>query len=135
MQVSQQAASEPEGKRCWQLNDFDIGKPLGRGKFGNVYLAREKRTNYVVALKVIAVSPLRSATTVSLIPSAYLLRLLRLSHVSSLGQLALPPVRPHQRRMARRARQSRVMLITALLLPAAAPPAGDFQGAAGEGGR
>jgi hypothetical protein len=24
------------------LNDFDIGKPLGRGKFGHVYLAREK---------------------------------------------------------------------------------------------
>jgi hypothetical protein len=62
MQVSQQTVSESEGKRCWQLNDFDIGKPLGRGKFGNVYLAREKRTNYVVALKVIAVSPLRFAT-------------------------------------------------------------------------
>ena len=44
-----QAAAD---KRCWQLSDFDIGKPLGRGKFGNVYLAREKRTNYVVALKV-----------------------------------------------------------------------------------
>ncbi|PKI67188.1 hypothetical protein CRG98_012437 [Punica granatum] len=30
-------------KRRWTLNDFDIGKPLGRGKFGHVYLAREKR--------------------------------------------------------------------------------------------
>ena len=27
----------------WSLNDFDIGKPLGRGKFGKVYLAREKK--------------------------------------------------------------------------------------------
>lgn len=31
-----------EEKR-WSLTDFDIGKPLGRGKFGNVYLARERR--------------------------------------------------------------------------------------------
>jgi len=37
----------------WCLNDFEIGKPLGKGKFGNVYLAREKRSRYVVALKVI----------------------------------------------------------------------------------
>jgi hypothetical protein len=24
----------------WNLNDFEIGRPLGRGKFGHVYLAR-----------------------------------------------------------------------------------------------
>jgi hypothetical protein len=36
----------------WQLSDFDIGRPLGRGKFGNVYLAREKKSNFIVALKV-----------------------------------------------------------------------------------
>ncbi|RRT79462.1 hypothetical protein B296_00008762 [Ensete ventricosum] len=30
-------------ERRWTLNDFDIGMPLGRGKFGHVYLAREKR--------------------------------------------------------------------------------------------
>jgi hypothetical protein len=24
------------------LPDFEVGKPLGRGKFGHVYLAREK---------------------------------------------------------------------------------------------
>jgi len=40
------------GKK-WCLNDFEIGKPLGRGKFGNVYLAREKLSKYIVALKVI----------------------------------------------------------------------------------
>ena len=38
--------------RTWQLTDFDIGKPLGRGKFGNVYLARERNSKYIVALKV-----------------------------------------------------------------------------------
>lgn len=36
----------------WNLSNFDIGRPLGRGKFGNVYLAREKDTKFVVALKV-----------------------------------------------------------------------------------
>lgn len=37
----------------WTLNDFEIGKRLGRGKFGRVYLAREKKTKYLVALKLI----------------------------------------------------------------------------------
>ena len=40
-------------RKKWCLNDFEIGKPLGKGKFGNVYLAREKRSKYIVALKVI----------------------------------------------------------------------------------
>ncbi|KAL6008014.1 Serine/threonine-protein kinase Aurora-3 [Asimina triloba] len=37
----------------WRLDDFEIGKPLGRGKFGKVYLAREKKSKYIVALKII----------------------------------------------------------------------------------
>ncbi|XP_033342223.1 aurora kinase B [Megalopta genalis] len=37
----------------WNLNDFEIGSPLGRGKFGRVYLAREKTTHYMVALKTL----------------------------------------------------------------------------------
>ncbi|XP_026410155.1 serine/threonine-protein kinase Aurora-3-like [Papaver somniferum] len=46
----------------WGLKDFDVGKPLGRGKFGRVYMAREKccscnnktsKKDYVCALKVI----------------------------------------------------------------------------------
>jgi hypothetical protein len=61
----------------WSLKDFEIGRPLGRGKFGacvvacehskwcagvltrceraaigSVYLAREVKTKYIVALKV-----------------------------------------------------------------------------------
>ncbi len=40
--------------RPWTLNDFDIGKPLGKGRFGSVYLAREKRSRYIVALKVLS---------------------------------------------------------------------------------
>ncbi|GFR41623.1 hypothetical protein Agub_g2350 [Astrephomene gubernaculifera] len=51
------AATEPR----WTINDFDIGKPLGKGKFGNVYLAREKRTQYIVALKVLFKSQLQQS--------------------------------------------------------------------------
>lgn len=35
------------------IDDFDIGRPLGKGKFGNVYLARVKKLQAVVALKVL----------------------------------------------------------------------------------
>ncbi|XP_028654089.1 aurora kinase B [Erpetoichthys calabaricus] len=35
------------------INDFDIGRPLGKGKFGNVYLARDKEISFIVALKVL----------------------------------------------------------------------------------
>jgi serine/threonine protein kinase len=37
----------------WTLADFDIGRPLGKGKFGNVYLARTKKEKFIVALKVL----------------------------------------------------------------------------------
>ena len=45
----------------WKLDDFDIGRPLGKGKFGNVYLAREKKSKYIVALKVLFKSQLQKA--------------------------------------------------------------------------
>ena len=45
----------------WTLNDFDIGRPLGKGKFGNVYLAREKKSKYIVALKILFKSQLQKA--------------------------------------------------------------------------
>ncbi|CAD7946213.1 unnamed protein product [Amoebophrya sp. A120] len=37
----------------YTLDDFDIGKLLGRGKFGNVYVARDRLTGFVVALKIL----------------------------------------------------------------------------------
>jgi len=49
----------PQNK--WTLQDFDIGRPLGKGKFGNVYLAREKASKYIVALKVLFKSQLQKA--------------------------------------------------------------------------
>jgi len=36
----------------FNLDMFDVGRALGKGKFGNVYLAREQKTKYVLALKV-----------------------------------------------------------------------------------
>ncbi|XP_047180840.1 serine/threonine-protein kinase Aurora-3-like isoform X2 [Vigna umbellata] len=41
-------------ERQWCLSDFEIGKPLGKGKFGRVYVARERKSKFVVALKVIS---------------------------------------------------------------------------------
>ncbi|XP_060903474.1 aurora kinase B [Labrus mixtus] len=37
----------------FSIDDFDIGRPLGKGKFGNVYLARVKELQAIVALKVL----------------------------------------------------------------------------------
>jgi aurora kinase len=47
--------------RQWSLQDFEIGKPLGRGKFGQVYLAREKKSKYIVAMKVLSKSQLKKS--------------------------------------------------------------------------
>jgi aurora kinase, other len=59
----QSSRDHPEmAKRLWSLADFDIGKPLGRGKFGQVYLAREKKSKYLVALKVLFKSQLVRAS-------------------------------------------------------------------------
>jgi aurora kinase len=49
-----------KGKQ-WCLDDFEIGKPLGQGKFGSVYLAREKASKYIVAIKVLHKSQLQKA--------------------------------------------------------------------------
>jgi serine/threonine protein kinase len=38
---------------AWSINDFEIGKPLGKGKFGHVYLVREKKSKFLVALKML----------------------------------------------------------------------------------
>eukprot|EP00540_Astrosyne_radiata_P017639 CAMPEP_0116831404 /NCGR_PEP_ID=MMETSP0418-20121206/5320_1 /TAXON_ID=1158023 /ORGANISM="Astrosyne radiata, Strain 13vi08-1A" /LENGTH=348 /DNA_ID=CAMNT_0004460655 /DNA_START=35 /DNA_END=1081 /DNA_ORIENTATION=+ len=52
-QAAASAAEKAKKGQRWTLNDFEIGKPLGRGKFGSVYLAREKQTKYIVAIKVL----------------------------------------------------------------------------------
>ena len=40
----------------WTFSDFDMGRQLGRGRFGNIYLAREKKSQYIVALKTLSKS-------------------------------------------------------------------------------
>ena len=45
----------------WTLDDFQIGRPLGKGKFGNVYLAREKKSKFIVGLKILFKSQLMKA--------------------------------------------------------------------------
>ncbi|TKS70650.1 Aurora kinase A-B [Collichthys lucidus] len=45
----------------WSLENFDIGRPLGKGKFGNVYLARERQSMFILALKVLFKKQLEKA--------------------------------------------------------------------------
>ncbi|XP_065490952.1 aurora kinase C-like [Caloenas nicobarica] len=45
--------ASPPPQRTFTLDDFEIGRPLGKGKFGSVYLARERTTKFLVALKVL----------------------------------------------------------------------------------
>ncbi|XP_063380956.1 aurora kinase B-like [Cydia fagiglandana] len=35
----------------WSPRDFELGSALGRGKFGHVHIAREKKTGFLVAIK------------------------------------------------------------------------------------
>ncbi len=40
--------------RVWNFNDFEMGRPLGKGKFGRVYMVRTKggpNKGYIIALK------------------------------------------------------------------------------------
>ncbi|KFV06775.1 Aurora kinase A, partial [Tauraco erythrolophus] len=53
--------NEETRKRQWSLDDFEIGRPLGKGKFGNVYLAREKQSKFILALKVLFKTQLEEA--------------------------------------------------------------------------
>lgn len=42
----------------WSKDDFELGHPLGKGKFGRVYIAREKKTKYLLAMKILFKSEL-----------------------------------------------------------------------------
>jgi len=55
------ADATPAKKKTWSLKDFEIGRPLGRGKFGDVYLARERKSKFIVAIKAIRKSQLLKA--------------------------------------------------------------------------
>ncbi|XP_046735607.1 aurora kinase C-like [Diprion similis] len=55
------AKNDSENDKKWVLADFDIGRPLGKGKFGNVYLAREKKSKYIIAMKVLFKAQIKTA--------------------------------------------------------------------------
>jgi serine/threonine protein kinase len=40
--------------------DFEFGPRIGKGKFGNVYLARDMKTNFLIAMKVLEKSLIRN---------------------------------------------------------------------------
>ncbi len=48
-------------RKAWSLENFDIGRALGKGKFGSVYLARERQTKFILALKVLFKKQLEKA--------------------------------------------------------------------------
>jgi aurora kinase len=50
---------EQPGPKKLHLGMFEIGKPLGKGKFGRVYLAKERSSGFVCALKVLHKSELQ----------------------------------------------------------------------------
>jgi serine/threonine protein kinase len=64
-QASAAAAAPPataKKPKKWSLDDFEIRKePLGDGQFGTVFLAREKKTKFVVALKRLNIKQLADA--------------------------------------------------------------------------
>lgn len=56
-----EAGSPTTTNTPWCLDDFTLGKPLGKGKFGNVYQGRQKRSGNAVAIKVLFKAPMLAA--------------------------------------------------------------------------
>lgn len=52
-QIEREKLLKQERESRLSLNNFTMGKKLGRGRFGSVYTAEEKQTGMVVALKLI----------------------------------------------------------------------------------
>lgn len=42
------------------IDDFELGKPLGTGRFGQVWLAKHREKGYVVAIKMMQMSEIKS---------------------------------------------------------------------------
>ncbi|CAD5232631.1 unnamed protein product [Bursaphelenchus xylophilus] len=55
-----QKKERPGVDRDWRLSDFDVGRPLGKGAFGRVYLARDKNKHVPLVLKIIFKNPLKT---------------------------------------------------------------------------
>jgi aurora kinase len=46
--------NQPSAPKQFDLSMFEIGKPLGKGSFGRVFLARERSSGLICALKVLS---------------------------------------------------------------------------------
>lgn len=57
--TSSALCDQPSVPKDLHLGMFEIGKPLGKGKFGRVYLAKERSSGFVCALKVLHKSELQ----------------------------------------------------------------------------
>ena len=60
-EVENKTKNTNQSEQKWVLTDFDIGRPLGKGKFGNVYLAREKKSKFIIAMKVLFKAQIQKA--------------------------------------------------------------------------
>jgi aurora kinase B len=60
-QMLEQIAARNGKPKKWTIKDFEIGCPLGRGKFGRVYLARDRYCHLIVAIKVLYKSEIRKS--------------------------------------------------------------------------
>ncbi|OAQ96670.1 hypothetical protein LLEC1_01450 [Akanthomyces lecanii] len=57
--VAPQSPPAPMLPKQFHLGMFEIGRPLGKGKFGRVYLGRERTSGFICALKVLHKNELR----------------------------------------------------------------------------
>lgn len=48
-------------KTDWCVDDFDVGQHIGSGKFGRAYIAMEKKSKHVVALKILQKDEIQTA--------------------------------------------------------------------------
>ncbi|OBT89786.1 hypothetical protein VE02_00877 [Pseudogymnoascus sp. 03VT05] len=51
---------QPNAPKQFHLGMFEIGRPLGKGKFGRVYLVRERSSGFICALKVMHKDEIKS---------------------------------------------------------------------------
>ena len=69
--TSQQSNSQPADKYFnpteWSVSRFLIGRPLGSGGFGRVYLAKEKDSGFICVLKSVKKSAIKDANGLKLI--------------------------------------------------------------------
>ena len=70
--------------RTWTIDDFEIGMKVGSGRFGNVYLARERKSKFVVAIKAVLKKELVRSCVVDLIQNEIDVQS-HLSHPNILG--------------------------------------------------